>query len=152
MCSSDLVEECAIETDQPALIPDSYIDVTAEKIRIYKQLDSLTSEKEINRYASVTADRFGTLPEELTNLFLVVKIRNLGAALGFEKIIVKNGMLICFFVSNALSPYYNSDVFEGVMRKISLPFEFKQVDGRLKLVARGVESLEKAFTLLGKLK
>ena len=146
------VEECAIETDQPALIPDSYIDVTAEKIRIYKQLDSLTSEKEINRYASVTADRFGALPEELTNLFLVVKIRNLGAALGFEKIIVKNGMLICFFVSNALSPYYNSDVFEGVMRKISLPFEFKQVDGRLKLVARGVESLEKAFTLLGKLK
>lgn len=146
------VEECSIETDQPAFIPDAYIDVTAEKIRIYKQLDSLTSDKELDRFASVTADRFGVLPPELENLFLVVKIRNLGASLGFEKIIVKNGMFICFFVGNALSPYYNSDVFASVMQKVSLPFEFKQVEGRLKLVARGVDTLQKARTLLGKLK
>ena len=146
------VDECAIETDQPALIPDGYIDVTAEKIRIYKHLDSLTSDREIDRYAAVVADRFGAMPPELENLFDVVKIRNLGASLGFERIIVKNGMLICFFVSNAMSAYYNSEVFETVMRKIALPFEFKQVDGRLKLVARGADSLEKARTLLGKLK
>ena len=146
------VEECAIETDQPAFIPDSYIDITAEKIRIYKYLDSLTDDRSLNRFASVTADRFGPLPQELKNLFSVVKIRNLGAALGFERIIVKNGMLICFFVSNPLSAYYNSDVFEGVMRRLALPFEFKQVDGKLKLVARGVDTLEKARTLLGKLK
>ena len=146
------VEECSIETDQPAFIPDAYIDVTAEKIRIYKQLDSLTSDKELDRFASVTADRFGVLPPELENLFLVVKIRNLGASLGFEKIIVKNGMFICFFVGNALSPYYNSDVFASVMQKVSLPFEFKQVEGRLKLVARGVDTLQKAHVLLGKLK
>ena len=146
------VEECAIETDQPAFIPDSYIDITAEKIRIYKHLDSLTDDRSLDRFASVTADRFGPLPQELQNLFNVVKIRNLGAALGFEKIIVKNGMLICFFVSNPLSAYYNSDVFEGVMRRLTLPFEFKQVEGKLKLVARGVDSLDKARTLLGKLK
>ena len=146
------VEECAIETDQPAFIPDSYIDITAEKIRIYKYLDSLTDDRSLDRFASVTADRFGPLPQELQNLFSVVKIRNLGASLGFEKIIVKNGMLICFFVSNPLSAYYNSDVFEGVMRRLTLPFEFKQVEGKLKLVARGVDSLEKARTLLGKLK
>ena len=146
------VDECTIETDQPALIPDSYIDVTAEKIRIYKHLDSLSASKEIDRYASVVSDRFGALPEELENLFCVVKIRNLGASLGFEKIIVKNGMLICFFVGNAMSAYYNSDVFADVMRKTALPFELKQVEGRLKLVARGVDSLQKALTLLGKLK
>ena len=146
------VEECAIETDQPAYIPDSYIDITAEKIRIYKYLDSLTADRSLDRYASVTADRFGPLPQELQNLFSVVKMRNLGAALGFERIIVKNGMLICFFVSNPLSAYYSSDVFEGVMRKLALPFEFKQVEGKLKLVARGVDSLEKARALLGKLK
>ena len=146
------VEECAIETDQPALIPDDYIDVTAEKIRIYKHLDSLTSDRELDRFASVTADRFGTLPPELENLFLVVKIRNLGAALGFERIIVKNGMLICFFVGNPLSPYYQSDIFAGVMSKVTLPFELKQVEGKLKLVARGVDNLQKALSLLGKLK
>ena len=146
------VDECTIETDQQALIPDTYIDVTAEKIRIYKHLDSLTADREIDRYASVVNDRFGAMPEELENLFRVVKMRNLGAALGFERIIVKNGMLICFFVGNAMSPYYNSDAFSGVMQKIALPFELKQVEGRLKLVARGVDSLEKALSLLGKLK
>ncbi|MBQ3711584.1 MAG: transcription-repair coupling factor [Bacteroidales bacterium] len=146
------VEECAIETDQPAFIPDSYIDITAEKIRIYKHLDSLTDDRSLDRYASVTADRFGPLPQELQNLFNVVKIRNLGAALGFEKIIVKNGMLICFFVGNPMSAYYSSDTFEGVMRRLTLPFEFKQVEGKLKLVARGVDTLEKARALLGKLK
>jgi hypothetical protein len=61
-------------------------------------------------------------------------------------------MLICFFVSNPLSAYYSSDVLEGVMRKLALPFEFKQVEGKLKLVARGVDTLEKARALLGKLK
>lgn len=146
------VQDCSIETDQTALIPDDYIDISAEKIRIYKQLDSLTSEKALNAYAAVVADRFGPIPQELSNLFNVVKIRNLGASLGFEKIIIKNGMFICFFVEDSKSPYYSSEVFTKVIQKISLPFELKQTESRLKLVARGIDTLEKAHTLLAKLK
>ena len=149
---SAFVQDCTVETDRPALIPDSYIDISAEKIRIYKQLDSLTSDKALDAYAAVVKDRFGALPEELANLFDVVKIRNTGALLGFEKIIFKNGMFICFFVYDAASPYYSSDIFAGVLKKVALPFELKQSEGRLKLVAKGIESLEKARLLLGKLK
>ena len=146
------VQDCAVETDQVALIPDDYIDISAEKIRIYRQLDSLTSDKALDAYATVVADRFGKLPQEVLNLFSVVKIRNLGVSLGFEKVIIKNGMLICFFVGNAMSPYYQSDLFADVMKKVTLPFELKQTEGKLKLVARGVDSLEKARSLLGKLR
>ena len=146
------VQECTIETDQTALIPDDYIDVTAEKIRIYKHLDSLSSTKELDRYSAIIADRFGPVPQELTNLFFVVKIRNLGASLGFEKIIVKNGMFICFFIGNPLSPYFSSDLFTGVVQKISPPFELKQTDGKLKMVAKGVDSLAKAHSLLLRLR
>ena len=146
------VDECSIETDQVALIPDDYINVQAEKIRIYKQLDSSTSEKELARYASIIADRFGPVPEELANLFEVVKIRNLGSSLGFEKIIFRNGMLICFFVSDPRSSYYSSTVFAGIMKKVSPPFALKQTDNRLKLVAHGVESLSESYELLSKLK
>ena len=78
------VDDCTIETDRPAFIPDNYIDVTAEKIRIYKVLDSLTEDREIDRIGSQLEDRFGPLPEEVKNLINVVKIRNLGAQLGFE--------------------------------------------------------------------
>lgn len=151
---SVFVTECTIETDQPALIPDEYMDITAEKIRIYRSIDSMSSDKEIDNYAKRLEDRFGTLPEEVKNLFLVVKIRNRGAALGFEKVIIKNGIMIAFFVSNPMSPYYKSEVFEKVMGRISGmdgKLELKQVENKLKIVARGVPSLAVAFNILNRL-
>lgn len=151
---SVFVTECTIETDQPALIPDEYMDITAEKIRIYRSIDSMSSDKEIDNYAKRLEDRFGILPEEVKNLFLVVKIRNRGAALGFEKVIIKNGIMIAFFVSNPMSPYYKSEVFEKVMGRISDmggKLELKQVENKLKIVARGVPSLAVAFNILNRL-
>lgn len=151
---SVFVTECTIETDQPAIIPDEYMDITAEKIRIYRSIDSISSDKEIDNYAKRLEDRFGTLPEEVKNLFLVVKIRNRGAALGFEKVIIKNGIMIAFFVSNPMSPYYKSEVFEKVMGRISDmggKLELKQVENKLKIVARGVPSLAVAFNILNRL-
>ena len=151
---SVFVTECTIETDQPALIPDGYMDITAEKIRIYRSIDSMSSDKEIDNYAKRLEDRFGTLPEEVKNLFLVVKIRNRGAVLGFEKVIIKNGIMIAFFVSNPMSTYYKSEVFEKVMGRISDmggKLELKQVENKLKIVARGVPSLAVAFNILNRL-
>ncbi len=113
------ISDCTIETDQEALIPDDYIDITAEKIRIYKQLDSMDSEKDLDRLAMHLTDRFGRIPQEVYNLFSVVKIRNLGMRLGFEKIIVKNGMCICWFISLENSPYFKSDVFEKILATVS---------------------------------
>ena len=151
---SKFVTECTIETDQSAHIPDDYIDVTAEKIRIYRTIDAMSSDKEIDRYATQLADRFGAFPAEIGNLFEVVKIRNLGAALGFEKVIVKNGLMIAFFIANPMSPYYKSPVFAKILEKTAeMPrFELKQTENKLKIVARGVATLKEAHTLLGKLR
>ena len=148
------VTDCTIETDQPAHIPDDYIDVTAEKIRIYRTIDAMSSDKEIDRYASQLADRFGALPPELENLFEVVKVRNLGAALGFEKVIIKNGLMIAFFIANPMSPYYKSQVFASILEKTAaMPrYELKQTENKLKIVVRGVPSLKDAHTLLSKLR
>ncbi len=148
------VEDCTIETDRPAYIPDDYIDITAEKIRIYKMLDALSDDREIDRIAAQVQDRFGPLPQELQNLLYVVKIRNLGTHIGFEKIIIKNGMQIMFFVSNPLSPYYKSKVFEQVLGKVNENpglYKFNQDGGKLRTVTRGVDSMEKAYLILKKL-
>ena len=144
------VTECTIETDQPALIPDDFIDINPEKIRIYKQLDSMTSDKDINRLASQLSDRFGELPTEVENLFYVLRIRNLGASLGFEKIIIKNGMMIFFFISNPMSPYYKSATYMKVLEKVGEHplFNIKEVENRLKLVTRKIDSLKKAYETL----
>ena len=148
------VTECTIETDQPAMIPDDYIDVTAEKIRIYRTIDAMSSDKEIDRFASQLADRFGEFPSEIGNLFEVVKIRNLGASLGFEKIIVKNGLLIAFFIANQMSPYYKSQTFATILQRSSEQprFELKQTESKLKIVVRNVPSLKDAHVLLSKLR
>ena len=148
------VEDCTVETDQPALIPDDYIDIPAEKIRIYKQLDGLTDEREIDRLGRQLEDRFGPLPQEVSNLLLVVKLRNLGAASGFEKIIVKNGMQIMFFVSNPMSGYYQSSRFEKILGRVGdqpALFKVNQDNGKLRTVTRGVDSMEKALKVLRQL-
>jgi len=148
------VDDCTIETDKPAFIPDDYIDITAEKIRIYKMLDAMTDEREIDRLGAQVADRFGPLPQEVENLLYVVKIRNLGQQMGFEKIIIKNGMQIMFFVSNPMGGYYQSKVFETVLGRVNenpTQYKFNQDGGRLRTVSRGVDSLEKAHSILKKL-
>lgn len=146
--SGSFMVESTIETDQVALIPDSYIDITAEKIRIYKQLDGMTSEKEMELVKERLTDRFGKMPQEVINLFSVVKIKNLGSSLGFEKIIIKNGMLIMFFISNPMSMYYKSDVFGRILanaNRYERIFNLKQTEGKLKIVSRGIDSLQKAL-------
>ena len=148
------VSDCTIETDQLALIPDTYIDVTAEKIRIYKELDSLTSDKDLENMKIRLEDRFGKMPEELKRLFDIVRIRQLGVKLGFEKIIIKNGVMIAFFISNPLSQYYRSDKFSKILENVSLNpkiFELKQNDNKLRVFARNVDGTEKAYALLKKL-
>ena len=149
--SDNFISDCTIETDQLALIPDSYIDMTAEKIRIYKELDSISSEKGLADMKSRLTDRFGAMPVELERLFDIVRIRQIGKSLGFEKIIIKNSVLIAFFISNPLSQYYRSDKFSKVLENVSAHpklFEVKQPDGRLRIVVRNVEGLDKAYKIL----
>ena len=152
--NDNYVSDCTIETDQLALIPDSYIDMTAEKIRIYKELDSLSSDKEINQMKTRLSDRFGDIPEELLRLFDIVRIRQLGQKLGFEKIIIKNGVMIAFFISNPLSQYYKSERFSKILESLSVHpnlFELKQNDNRLRIFSRNIDGISKAYQILSKL-
>ena len=152
--SENFVSDCTIETDQLALIPDSYIDMTAEKIRIYKELDSTASDKELDNMKKRLEDRFGPMPEELSRLFDIVRIRQLGEKIGFEKIIIKNGVLIAFFISNPLSQYYRSDRFSKVLESVTLNpniFELKQNDNRLRILVRNIDTISKAYSVLKKL-
>lgn len=154
---SSYISDCTVETDQLALIPDDYIDVNAEKIRIYKDMDSAGEGKQLDRIHSMMEDRFGKMPPEVERLFDIVRIRNIAASLGFDKVIVKNGIMICFFISNPLSPFYKSGEFSKTLERISLPdnakyYELKQSNDRLKIVCRNVDGTSRALELLRKIK
>ena len=152
---SQVVSDCTIETDQMALIPDEYINVTPEKIRIYKELDSMKDDRTLDTMRARLEDRFGKIPEELDRLFYVVKIRNMAGSLGFEKVIIKNGVMIAFFISNPMSGYYRSSKFAGILDCINSEsgiFELKQTDNKLRIFVRNIPDLKKAYSVLSILK
>lgn len=152
--SDSYVEDCSIETDQVAMIPDGYIDIQAEKIRVYKELDSVDNDSGLAQIAARLEDRFGKLPVELERLFDIVRIRHRGEKLGFEKIIIKNGIMIAFFITNPMSAYYKSPVFSRILDSVSANsaiFELKQNNSKLRIISRKIDSLEKAYEVLGKL-
>ncbi|MCI1779018.1 MAG: transcription-repair coupling factor [Bacteroidales bacterium] len=145
------ISDCYIDTDFELLIPSSYIPQTAEKIRLYKELDSMENEKDIIKFRDDLSDRFGPLPEQVEQLTYIVRLRHDAVRLGFEKIILKNGIMLDYFVSNQESPYYKSSVFSGILNFVNgHPNDFlvKQQHGKLFLRSENINNVRKAYEIV----
>ncbi len=149
------VNDCQIETDAEALLPDSYIAQPAEKLRIYRRLDEITDEKEMQRLVAELTDRFGALPKEAQTLADVVRLRWRCVALGFEKAKVKNGLMLLSFPADARSPYYKSDLFGGILKYVAdntAKLVLKQNNNRLGLTVRNISALGEGCRMLDAMK
>jgi transcription-repair coupling factor (superfamily II helicase) len=149
------ISDCAIDTDMEILIPDDYVNNVAEKMRLYKELDNLTGETALQHFIEGLTDRFGTLPPQVNELCNIVRLRWLAMALGFEKIVLKNKLMIAYFVSNQLSLYYRSLVFTTVLEYIQAnprQFKVKEQNEKLILSVANVTTVEQAIALLKKMK
>ena len=109
------VNDCTIETDALLVIPDTYVENVAERMQLYRKLDGLKDENELEEFRSELTDRFGPIPDSSLELIQVVQIRWKAIELGVEKIIFKNNKLLIYFVSNQESPYYQSPVFTSIL-------------------------------------
>lgn len=149
------VTECTIDTDMELLIPDTYIDVTAEKIRLYKELDSISDDATLDKFIDELEDRFGPIPEEVRQLSFVVRLRKIAKEKGFEKIVLKNETMVMYFVSNQMSPYYKTKQFEEIIRNIQHRdgnrFQLKEHNDKLYIMAQKVRTIEGAFNLIQKM-
>jgi transcription-repair coupling factor (superfamily II helicase) len=143
--------DCTIETDMELLIPDAYVVNMSEKILLYRELDSLQTEAEIVGFHTRMTDRFGAMPPEAEELLNIVRLRQAAVALGFEKIILKNNLMIAYFVSNKLSSYYKSATFEAIMQRIAsrpLQLKVKEQNGKFSLVIPRISSIAQAMSVL----
>lgn len=149
------VRECMIDTDMELLIPDSYINIIPEKIRLYKELDSLSDEEGIERFTASLEDRFGPVPEQVKQLIYVVRLRIKARSLGFEKVVLKNEKMLMYFVSDQSSPYYSSPEFAGLMdtitRKGGSRYAVRQQNGKCYVVVQSVRTIVGAYNLISKL-
>ena len=150
------ITDCSIDTDLEILIPDSYINITAEKIRLYKELDAINEEKELTGFIEEMRDRFGPLPEEVVQLTYIVRLRWLAICLGFEKIVLKNGIMIAYFVMNQISGYYRSDRFAAILNFLQGEeknrYKVKEQNDKLYVTIQNVRSVEEAYKILLKIK
>ena len=145
------IEDSTIEIDMLAELPDSYVRQPAEKLRLYRELDSLRREEELVAYESRLVDRFCALPEAARSLLDVVRLRWEAIRLGMERVKVKNGLMIVHFVGEDNSPYYKSDVFMNLLKTITTQpdrFVLKQHNNRLAMTVRRVANLAEAVMVL----
>lgn len=112
------VYDCTIDTDVEMLIPVEYVLNTEERLRLYTELDEIQNEENLQKFAKKIEDRFGKLPKQINELFDGLRIRWIAKKIGFERIILKNGKLRCYFLDNPKSPYYESPYFPKVMEHI----------------------------------
>ncbi len=151
MQSVGFVDDATIEIDVDASLPDSYVHSQSEKLRLYRELDSLQSEEQLAAFASRLEDRFGELPEATVELMNVVRLRREAVRLGMERVKVKNGLMIVWFVGDDSSPYYKSDTFMNLLRKVMADgdrFVVKQHNNRLAMTVRRVRNIAEGIEVL----
>lgn len=107
--------DCSIDTDFEILFPSDYISSVSERIHLYRELDSMNSEQDLEQFRLNLIDRFGPLPTPVIELFDVVRLRHLAQELGFHKIIIKNNNLAAYFPSDQQSEYYSQPCFAAVI-------------------------------------
>ncbi|TXE13102.1 transcription-repair coupling factor [Seonamhaeicola algicola] len=149
------VKDVTIDTDFELLFPDSYINNIAERLSLYTKLNELETEEELTRFENDLIDRFGELPPQVTDLLNSVKIKWLATKIGFEKIIMKKGKLIGYFISNQQSSFYQSNTFTNVLKYVQThpnicKMKEKETRQGLRLILtfNAVNSVQKALTLL----
>lgn len=152
--SRQFVKETVVDTDLQLLIPDSYVSNLTERLLLYRELDNITKEEELNLYQEHLRDRFGPLPTEVIELINVVRMRWAAMILGFEKITLKNGKMLAYFLSKQDSEYYNSAMFKAVLlfaQKTPKQTALKEQNNKLWLTIENIKSIEEARMVLEKI-
>lgn len=154
IANSDFVDDCTIESDLEMYFPDNYIPGASERMLLYRELDNINEEKELEEYRKRLEDRFGPVPQQGEELMHVVALRRIGKRLGCEKIILKQGNMHLQFVSNPKSYFYQSDAFNSILSYIATypkRCNLKEKKGKRLMVISNVTSSKDAIEILRKI-
>lgn len=147
--------DCHIDTDFGILFPNYYIESTSERVKLYRELDSISNEEALQDFEKKLVDRFGEIPQESLDLLNIVRLRWQAISLGIEKITLKNKIMINYFIANQNSLYYQSPVFTQVLNFVQQnprTCAMKEAQGKLTLTFRNVTSIQEARQILSAIK
>jgi transcription-repair coupling factor (superfamily II helicase) len=145
------VKDCVIETDLEIRIPDDYVNNVAERLSLYQRLDGLENREALEKFSVSLIDRFGPLPRSVKELFKSFELRWLAQELGIEKLVIKSNSMVCYFISNPQSPYYDSSLFQAVLQYIQKgPKDCKlsEKNDKLRLIYSHITTIDQALKRL----
>lgn len=150
------VRDVQIDTDTEMHIPDEYVTSIQERLRLYTELDKIETEEGLEQFKVSLRDRFGRIPESVQELFEGLRLRWICKELGFERLILKDNKLRCYFVENPQSAFYESDAFQQLFQYIGLKgtkegLRLKKSERHMILIKEGVHSLSQARNLLNRM-
>jgi transcription-repair coupling factor (superfamily II helicase) len=143
----DQSDDCIIETDLPMLIPNSYVSETAERLALYRRLDDVNDEAELQKFSTEITDRFGPVPQQVTELMEAIRLRWLGQQMGLEKIVLKRSTLIGTFIADQKHRFFQGETFTAVLRAVQAqPRKFKVYEkgGTLRISVQEVKNIQQA--------
>lgn len=147
----DYVQDCTIDTDLEILIPDEYVESITERLSLYTRLDNAENEEELLQFAKELEDRFGPMPTPVVDLLDTIRSRRLAVELGFEKMMLKNDLLKCYFINRHDSPYFESDIFRRILQYIQTETnkaKLKQVGKLFVLQIYDIKNMQQMLTFL----
>lgn len=147
----DFIDDCAVESDLEMYFPDNYVPGSSERMLLYRELDNIETDRDLEAYRQRLQDRFGPVPRQGEELMQVVALRRVSKRLGCEKIILKQGRMQMQFVSNPNSMYYQSAAFDKVLNYIGFHprrCNLKEKNGKRSMVVDDVKSVEEGVTVL----
>ena len=145
------VDECSVESDLELLFPNEYIPSSSERMLLYRELDKLELDKDVDAFRARLLDRFGKIPPEGEELIRIVPLRRMAKRMGIEKVFLKAGRMTLYFVSNLESPYYQSEAFGKVINYMAQnPREcnLREQNGKRSMVIKNVTDVQTAVRIM----
>lgn len=145
------VDECTVESDLELLFPNEYIPSSSERMLLYRELDKLELDKDVEAFKARLVDRFGKIPPEGEELIRIVPLRRMAKRMGIEKVILKLGRMTLYFVSNLESPYYQSEAFGKIINYMSQNpriCNLREQNGKRSMVIKDVKDVQTAVRIM----
>jgi transcription-repair coupling factor (superfamily II helicase) len=151
----DYVQDCTIDTDLEILIPDSYVESITERLSLYTRLDNCETEEQLVEFQTEMQDRFGPIPQQVLALFDTVRCRRSAVEIGFERMMLKDDTLKCYFINRPDSPYFESELFQRVLDFIQSQTNqarLKQVGKLFMLVVDNIKDMKQLLRFLERMR
>ncbi len=147
----EFVDECMLESDLELLFPNEYVPSSSERMLLYRELDKLELDRDVEAFEERLKDRFGKIPPETQDLLRVVPLRRIAKRLGIAKVILKAGRMNLYFVPNMDSPYYQSEAFGKIisyMAQNPRSCNLREQNGKRSMVVKDITKVNQAVQVL----